>query len=281
MKKITYLFLLLPFVVLSQIDLLQTTDNTVVASTSIACGNTSLGYTAENNYARLYNLAALGYSSFEVTKVSFGVESFSLGSALLYPVDVDIYSSTGGVTLSNLTYEGGDTVLITPAMVGQVVEVSLTTPITVTTPEMVVVVYAPDGSETATTFYIGANSNGQTGSSYILANDCGISSLVTYTSINFPNVNLVLFPSGNPTLSANDFDTAKSISVYPNPVKDVLNISIPQGETIKEIIVYSVLGKEVIHSRESLLDVKSLESGVYFVQITTDSRSITEKIVKN
>lgn len=280
MKKITFLFLLLPFLVLSQIDLLQTTNNVITTNNSIACGNNSSGYTTENNYARLYNLAALGYSSFQVTKVTFGIESFSLGTASTYGVDVEIYASSGGVTLSNLTYLGGQTVNILPSMVGQLVEVTLTTPVTVTSAEMLINIYAPTGVTTTTTFYIGTNSNGQTSPSYILAETCGITTLTDYASIGFPNVHLVLFPSGNATLGTEDFASQKAILLYPNPVQDVLNISLPQDEIIKDVTLYSVLGNKVMQSNSNTLDVRILDNGIYYAQITTENRVVTQKFVK-
>jgi len=96
--------MLLPFFTFGQINLLQTTNNTVVVNTGILNCNTggSTGYTLQNSYARLYNLTTLGYSSFTVTKVSFAVQHFFLGTAANFPVRVEVYSSTGGAVTNNL-----------------------------------------------------------------------------------------------------------------------------------------------------------------------------------
>lgn len=155
--------MLLPFFSFAQINLLQTTNNTVVLSTGVLNCNTggTTGYTSPNSYARLYNLTALGYSSFAVTKVSFAVQQFFLGNAANFPVSVQVYSSTGGAVTNNLTLKGSATVNLTTAMIGTVVEVPLTTPATVSSAEMLIVVSAPDGVSTSSGFYIGGKTDKQ------------------------------------------------------------------------------------------------------------------------
>jgi len=164
---------------------------------TLACGNSNV--TMQNDYARLYNLQTLGYSTFEVSKVSFAVHGFALGSASTYAVSVKVYASTGGTADANLTLKGQATVNITAAMVGTVVAVPLTTAALVTSPEMLIVVSAPDGTATSTGFFPGGNSNGQSAPGYIKAQGCGVSNFVTYATIGGANQHLILFPTGNPT----------------------------------------------------------------------------------
>jgi len=83
-------------------------------------------------------------------------------------------------------------------------------------------------------------------------------------------------------LSSEDFDTS-SIFVS-NPVNDVLNIK-GLSSNVKQISVYSLLGKEVltrnVDGQSALtLDVNALSSGMYLVKMQGDNGSFTKKIVK-
>lgn len=271
--------MLLPFFSFAQINLLQTTNNIVAANGVQACGNTP-SVTFANSFARLYNLAALGYSSFQVTKVSFAVQGFQLGTAATFPVNVEVYSSTGGTASSSLTLRGSATINITAAMVGTIVEVPLSTPVTVSSAGMLVAVSAPNGQPTSTGFYLGGNSNGQTAPGYIKAINCGVSEYATFASIGNPNAHIVLFPTGNATLGVENLDSAnKNLSLYPNPVKSVLNMS----EEVSNIKITDLSGRTVkqIPASAKTIDVETLEKGTYIITATTKAgNTVTKKLVK-
>lgn len=83
-------------------------------------------------------------------------------------------------------------------------------------------------------------------------------------------------------LSNIDFQDQAGIKVYPNPVKDILQLS--SVEDILDIKVYNLLGQEVLNktltSATSDLDVSILSAGTYLVNVTTSSGSKTIKVVK-
>lgn len=183
----------------AQIDLVQTTNNDVSVNVFACQLQTMTNVTYDNDYARLYNLTELGYGKFEVTKVSFGVGAFYLGTAINYPLSVKVYASSGGLVEANWTLVGQQSINITSSMVGTVVEVPLTTPAVVTTSEMVIVLSTPDGQATSSGFYAGANTSGQTAQAHIKASDCGVNQFTDFTTVGFSNTCMVLFPTGNPT----------------------------------------------------------------------------------
>lgn len=78
--------------------------------------------------------------------------------------------------------------------------------------------------------------------------------------------------------------TSDQISIYPNPVHDVLQIEDNNQLEIKNIQVYSTLGKLVLSShfqKESKqVDLSGLNGGTYFVKIKTDMGCLTKKIIK-
>lgn len=84
----------------------------------------------------------------------------------------------------------------------------------------------------------------------------------------------------DPTLSINDFDLNSKVSVYPNPVKNILHIN---GNNIKTVEVYSVNGQHIVtqNSNTENVDVSTLESGMYFLNITSiNGHTVVKKFVK-
>lgn len=82
-------------------------------------------------------------------------------------------------------------------------------------------------------------------------------------------------------LGTNTYTYSKVI-MYPNPVKDVLNIAF--DSTITMVSIHSLLGQEVmvklINSQEGSIDVNSLASGAYIVKIYADKLVQTLKFIK-
>lgn len=70
------------------------------------------------------------------------------------------------------------------------------------------------------------------------------------------------------------------ISVYPNPVKDVLNID--TQENTKQIKIIDMVGKVIyLGTNEKQIDTKNFEKGIYIVQLTFDNgKSLSTKIMK-
>ncbi|CAM3445623.1 T9SS type A sorting domain-containing protein [Aequorivita lipolytica] len=80
---------------------------------------------------------------------------------------------------------------------------------------------------------------------------------------------------------AEDFAT-DSFSVYPNPVKDILNISTKTA--VDNVTVYDVLGKSVLAIQPDVvspkIDMSGLASGAYLVKVTIGGTSKTVKVIK-
>lgn len=73
--------------------------------------------------------------------------------------------------------------------------------------------------------------------------------------------------------------TEDGVHIYPNPVQDILNISLTD---IQRMDVYNLLGKMVLSDLypDSKINVSSLPKGVYFVKIFTEDNCYTEKFIK-
>ena len=83
--------------------------------------------------------------------------------------------------------------------------------------------------------------------------------------------------------------TKENFTVYPNPTKGVLTISLPNPSeggayTADNIEIYSVTGQMVgaypCGRPETTIDVSHLPNGIYFIKITTDKGMSVKKVVK-
>ncbi|GGZ83606.1 T9SS type A sorting domain-containing protein [Algibacter mikhailovii] len=89
---------------------------------------------------------------------------------------------------------------------------------------------------------------------------------------------LFIFAEG--TLSTSDKNAFK-FAMYPNPVKDRLNIN--TQETISNVSVVDMLGRVVLSVDNVVdnLDVSSLKNAMYIVKLTSDKGVSTKRFIKN
>ena len=73
-------------------------------------------------------------------------------------------------------------------------------------------------------------------------------------------------------------------NIYPNPANDMLNIE--ANVEIEKVLIYDVFGKtqklknSETQKFENTLDISDLNSGVYFIKITTDKGETTKLFIK-
>ncbi|MEZ4799776.1 MAG: T9SS type A sorting domain-containing protein [Flavobacteriales bacterium] len=264
-----------PFFSKAQIDLLQTTDNSIAPSLIVGCNAPGLG-TRDNDFGRLYNLTDLGYSSFEVTKVTFGIQDFIPETSSDVEAVVKVYSSNGGTNAADLVLTGEIPVMLNPQMVGELVEVNFTNPVMVTSSHMMIVVSIPDLAQFGIQFFLGGNSNGQTTPGFLRSSfeDCGVQEFTSYADLA-PNAHLVLFPTGNPTLICppGDVHLASQAEVnqfaidYPTctHIDGALYIQVNDGTTdvtnlapLNNLI--SIAGSLSLNNNQNLVEFNGLEN---------------------
>ncbi|MEZ5026234.1 MAG: T9SS type A sorting domain-containing protein [Chitinophagales bacterium] len=81
-------------------------------------------------------------------------------------------------------------------------------------------------------------------------------------------------PTGIKNTTTKNFD----ISVYPNPVNSILNIS--TKETIKKINIYNSIGALVQTESQNIFSIVHLPAGIYHIQVQTEKGTETVQIVK-
>lgn len=88
------------------------------------------------------------------------------------------------------------------------------------------------------------------------------------------------------SLNINTFDNAAAFSVYPNPAKDVVNISLDFTGDL-DVKLYNISGQEVLSQKIDAyqaqnvfsLGISNLAKGVYFVRVEGDGQFATQKLI--
>jgi type IX secretion system substrate protein len=105
--------------------------------------------------------------------------------------------------------------------------------------------------------------------------------IVNYAFEDIPNTPITAGQASSTPTSINEINN-RSFNVYPNPVKDVLNITSISEVKINDIKLYSVSGALVkeVRLENNQIDMSDLTPGVYYVKIIAGSRQIIKKIIK-
>lgn len=70
------------------------------------------------------------------------------------------------------------------------------------------------------------------------------------------------------------------LKIYPNPVSGVLFIDGIDIQNLENLRIYSVNGQIMLESNMLELDMSGFQSGIYFLEITTNKGSLTKLVVK-
>lgn len=85
-------------------------------------------------------------------------------------------------------------------------------------------------------------------------------------------------------LALSTFDTLASVSVYPNPSSDVVNISTEVA--LDEIDIITINGQVLQQIKKPVMNnntysISNLPKGFYFVKLSSDTNSVTKKVLIN
>ena len=84
-------------------------------------------------------------------------------------------------------------------------------------------------------------------------------------------------------LSIDENLNTETIQFIPNPVTDKLQISFNNSISIKELQLFNVLGKQVMHKKSNFnkINMSLFAKGIYFLRVNTNQGTITKKIIKH
>lgn len=103
---------------------------------------------------------------------------------------------------------------------------------------------------------------------YLLLNLALISNATTVSNLPFPNQYVVDYArvyQYDTSLSVNEFQKGDPVKIYPNPVKDILNIDYPDG--VSHFKMYDVSGKLLVQGSGREVNLSGFQKGVYFVKV--------------
>lgn len=101
-----------------------------------------------------------------------------------------------------------------------------------------------------------------------------------FNSFNGVNKKQIVRINGEDVLSASDNEKS-NIKIYPNPVKNILNIK--NSGLISEFEIYSMEGKKVMTGNDvnnSKIDVSTLQKGNYVIKLKSKGKEQTTKFIK-
>ncbi|WP_456438798.1 FG-GAP-like repeat-containing protein [Psychroserpens sp.] len=100
-------------------------------------------------------------------------------------------------------------------------------------------------------------------------------------NVTDPTINTHHVIAEGQTLSIED-ETLKSITIHPNPVGKVINISSPVNLIGKIATIFSIEGKRVMNLKleHHSIDVSSLSQGSYILRLESDGKVFTEQFIK-
>ena len=86
--------------------------------------------------------------------------------------------------------------------------------------------------------------------------------------------------------SVEETDFENEISIYPNPAKDIVNITFSNNAECRSIAIYSIDGRLVVETfretslQSSNINIANLTPGLYLIKVRmNDGKEFTEKIV--
>jgi hypothetical protein len=182
----------------------STNSGSVTTGSSVSCNGGAPGFLhTDNSYYRAFTLSAfnppLTASKFYVESVSIGIETANAsGDGTTQPVTLRLWKSSANPPI-NATLSSP--VEVTANVADQTLSV-LSVPIpghpefTVASDILVVEVFTPNGGPSGHSFFLGANSLGQSGPSFIKAAPCGLADIGDLAAIGFPNMHIVMSVQG-------------------------------------------------------------------------------------
>ena len=85
-----------------------------------------------------------------------------------------------------------------------------------------------------------------------------------------------------PATGINTINISNNITIYPNPFNETINITLSSKLVLKNVIIYDLLGKEIITTNKNVLDVRDLKSGIYLIQVIDNNGNMhNQKLIKN
>lgn len=84
-------------------------------------------------------------------------------------------------------------------------------------------------------------------------------------------------------LGINDPEFNNSVTLYPNPTSDILNVMLPNNTEAKDYTIFDVTGKTLLQgvfSTTNSIDVSSLTVGTYIIKLTAENKQFSQIFIR-
>lgn len=79
----------------------------------------------------------------------------------------------------------------------------------------------------------------------------------------------------------NEIKENSSIRIFPNPTSNFISIQTENNIKFKSAEIKDILGKTILTSTNTTIDLSKFEAGIYFVEVTTDEGKYVKRIIRN
>ncbi|MDF2450646.1 MAG: large protein [Bacteroidota bacterium] len=119
----------------------------------------------------------------------------------------------------------------------------------------------------------------------IWSNSCDPTAKVAQSIVNTTKSNTKDFVISIPTSIESQNELLNSMTLYPNPTKDVFDIEFKSGFDSFDVEIYNQLGslllsKHITYTDKASIDISELSSGIYFVVVKTKMGTATKRVSK-
>jgi hypothetical protein len=109
----------------------------------------------------------------------------------------------------------------------------------------------------------------------------GFTSWTSYVALGLDFYSTAFTIEGEENLSLYS-NVKESVSVYPNPAADVINLQMPSVLTVNSAVIYNMIGQEInVTVTNNQINVSSLSQGVHILKLETNQGTISRKFLKN
>lgn len=87
----------------------------------------------------------------------------------------------------------------------------------------------------------------------------------------------------NATLGVDEFESARKLSVYPNPASSAIEMRVGDAVSSDEFEIYDINSRKVnaLKNADNTVNVSELQAGVYFLKVKTANGVLSAKFIKN
>ena len=115
----------------------------------------------------------------------------------------------------------------------------------------------------------------------VQVNNCNTTTAKSSSKNNLTEIKSNRQQIGDASLSLNELMFENSVSIFPNPATDTINININSDISYIKSEVYNLLGQRLLETDKKSVSIENLSKSTYFLKIFTEKGIVLKKFIKN